>query len=82
MKMPATLIHGMMGVHRCPMCDKKFMDQKTLYHHAFNTIKHPSVLHEVWRLRFLLEEAERDNKILRGQRNEWRRIAQERRGYT
>lgn len=79
MRTPETLVHGRMGINQCPLCDQKFGDQKALHNHVLSTKKHASILHEVWRLRFLLEEAERDAKVIRGQRNEWRKIAQERR---
>lgn len=76
MKTPETLIHGMVGANRCPICDREYSDKRSLQVHMLNTRKHRTIIHELWRLRLLLEEAERDLKIIRGQRNEWRRIAQ------
>ena len=43
--------------------------------HVLNTKKHPNAIEELWKLRFLVTEAERDKAMLREQRDEWRRLA-------
>jgi hypothetical protein len=45
-----------------------------------HTSAHCDMLEEIWRLRYLLAEAEREREIYRQQRDEWRATANERIG--
>lgn len=65
--------------HRCPICDKRFESKRALFSHMAHTQAHNGMLEEIWRMRFLLAEAEREKEIYREQRNAWRDHAQGRR---
>lgn len=65
------------AAHRCPICDKRFVDMKALYNHIGHTKQHNNMLEEIWRLRFLLAETEREKEIYREQRDAWRYKARE-----
>jgi hypothetical protein len=62
---------------RCPICDYRFSDERSLHQHVMGTKKHLNAIEEIWRLRFLFAEAEHDKTLLRQQRDEWRRLAVE-----
>jgi hypothetical protein len=64
-----------MSDFRCPICDCRFDQERSLHMHVLNTKKHLSAIDEIWRLRFLFAEAEHDKVTLRQQRDEWRRTA-------
>ena len=43
---------------RCPICDRRFGDYQALASHATTTKQHEDIFEHVWRLRFLLADAE------------------------
>lgn len=64
-----------MSNFRCPICDLRFDEERSLHMHVMQTKKHRNAIEEIWLLRFLFAEAERDKEIFRKQRDEWRRLA-------
>lgn len=66
---------GAPDAHRCPICDRRFRDKKALEAHLTYTRAHDGVSEELFRLRFLLAEAEREKEEYRLQRDAWRATA-------
>lgn len=64
-----------MSSFRCPICDSRFDEKRSLDMHVMRTKKHRNAIEEIWHLRFLFAEAERDKETYRHQRDEWRRLA-------
>jgi hypothetical protein len=54
--------------YRCPVCDRRFASYDALGAHAMRIKKHETIFEHVWRLRFLLADAEEKVAAARRQR--------------
>jgi hypothetical protein len=60
----------MTDIHRCPICNRCFLDYRALSDHGALTTKHENIFTYVRRLQFLLAEAEDNVAFWRDARRE------------
>jgi hypothetical protein len=58
--------------YRCPLCDRTFATDEHRTLHLLKTTKHPSIIEEFLKVRFLLADREEALTVARRQRDEAR----------